>query len=222
MASQFDFEGETPQRVELIDLMEAAGKFTNEVFNPQNPDQAPVPAFFCSLGIRFGDAEFTSGNATGVTAAPNPPELDVLLDQFQPTVAKWLNQSSATVGVPAGADFSFPSIPYGTGLLSPQSYSLNAYYGAPVTVPNAFYADIAVRWWNPVAPASISNLQLKVLWNDFGVPQVYDTGLFNCNNIPAENTGNYLTIATVTADFFRNTYSCQGTLQNFQFTNLFP
>ena len=212
---------EAPIRAEFGTLYE---QFRDKVLNPVDPFQPPAINLTCLAWVNNGDCTFDSGPATGVTALPNPPELVVTINQNQSSVARWNNQTATVTGSPAGANYVFASIPFGGPLLSPFFFGPVAYYGPPIFVPSALSASVGVAWWNPGAISSLQNSRLVIGWNGQNIPPPiqYDTGFFTCNNIPANNSAVPIPIATVTADFSRAQYSCQGTLQNFTFTNLYP
>lgn len=226
---------EAPVRAELGTLYE---QFRDRVLNPTDPFQPPVPFFSCPTWIGYPDGQFESGNASGVSASPNPPELHVTLNQTYPGIAQWVSQSAFTVGNPVFGGFSFLKIPWSI-TFSPQpqnlanfsgGYGPTGYYGPTVNFPGAFTAQIGVAWWNPTGPNSIQNMQLGIQYNNLNNLQPtdpttaggYASPIFSCTNIPANNSATPIPIATISADYNRVQYSCLPTLQNFTFTNLYP
>lgn len=217
-ARDASFLREAPVRAELSQLYE---QFRDRVLNPPDPFQSPAPFFQCPAWISNGDAELEAGPATGVTASPNPPEIIVAINQQQLSVARWNNQTASNPGTLSGASYVFSGIPFGGGLSSPLLYGPYNYYGPPISVPLSLSASISVAWWNPGITSNFQNIRLQINWFQFPLI-IYDTGYFTCNNIPANNSATPLPIATVTADFSRGQYTCNGTLSNFVFTNLYP
>ncbi|NDD67654.1 hypothetical protein EBZ35_08440, partial [bacterium] len=198
--------------------------------NPDQPFQPPVRFFICATFVAYPNGEFQAGPATGVTASPNPPVINLFINQtqrvfvppFGPAFGSgvWDAQSVNITGSSSGADFVFNPIPLNGALKSTIYYTPQAFYGPYTYVNDALTADISVSWWNPGPSSSIKDIRWVIYWKTLA--DIYDTGLFTCNNIPANNSSTPMTVATIRADFFQNENSCDGGLTNFRFTNFYP
>ena len=194
--------------------------------------------FVCATWVNQPNGKFESGNATGVSSAPNPPEIHVTLNQSNsPAVARWANQTAITTGIVSGANFAFPAIDWANIYAIPPNslsngtfFGPSSYFGPSNLVPNAFSAEVKVAWWNPIGPNSITNIQLGLIKDTSVVANPgdpitsgdYVSPAISCNNIPANNSAVPMLIAKLAADFSITQYSCGGYLINFNWTNFYP
>lgn len=216
------FLREAPIRAELE---KAWAEFRERVLNPIDPYQPEVPRPICPHGFFIVDSsfDFSLCSGTGFKATATPI-----------VIADWNGSGQA----PFPGQFSVPTFPYYTGIQqSVGSHSGGGTFTFPTLTQNSLpvapsvnyssftipdYLTITMKIKNVDSVTGTVNLSGIRITQTFGG---FNTGLFNCNNIPDTVGSQEIILAELKWDGTVTIlpFACGwGTYTNYRFTNFYP
>lgn len=216
------FLREAPIRAELE---RAWAEFRERVLNPIDPYQPEVPRPICPNGFINANSlfnlSFCLGTGFKVTATPI-------------IIAEWSGSGSA----PFPGQMTVPAFPYYTGVQqSPGTHSGGGSFTFPTLTQNSLPVAPAVSYSNYTIPdylvitmkiKNVDSVTGTVNFSGLKITQSFgnfDTGLFNCNNIPDTVGSQEIVLAELKWDgevtILPNACGW-GTYTNYRFTNFYP